>query len=61
MLNIIKNCPENSFDQLTDFLVNFFYENTIDCSFREEELSYYPTKIPHILKKMMILYYCRHI
>ena len=38
MLNIIKNCPENSYDQLTDFLVNFFYENTIDSSFNEEEL-----------------------
>ena len=38
MLNLIKNCPEDSFDQLSDFLVNFFYENTIDCSFTEEEL-----------------------
>ena len=38
MLNIIKNCPEDSFDQFTDFLVNYFYENTIDCSFSEEEL-----------------------
>ena len=38
MLNIIKNCPENSYDQLTDFIVNFFYENAIDSSFNEEEL-----------------------
>ena len=38
MLNIINNCQENSYDQLTDFLVNFFYENTIDSSFNEEEL-----------------------
>ena len=38
MLNVIKNCPENSYDQLTDFAVNFFYENAIDSSFNEEEL-----------------------
>ena len=38
MLNIIKNCPPNSYDQLSDFLVNFFYENTQDSSFNEEEL-----------------------
>ena len=38
IMNIIKKCPENSYDQLADFLVNFFYENTIDSSFNEEEL-----------------------
>ena len=26
MINIINNCPPNSFEQLSDFLVNFFYE-----------------------------------
>ena len=38
MLNIIKICPENFYVQLSDFLVNFFYENTIDSSFNDEEL-----------------------
>ena len=38
MLNIIRNCPETSYDQLTDFLVNYFYENTIESTFNEEEL-----------------------
>jgi hypothetical protein len=38
MIKIIKNCPTNSYDQLADFLVNFFYENTINSTFNEEEL-----------------------
>ena len=38
MLKIINNCPTNSYDQLADFLVNFFYENTINSTFNEEEL-----------------------
>ncbi len=38
MINIINNCPPNSFEQLSDFLVNFFYEDTINSSFNEEEL-----------------------
>ena len=38
MLNMIKKCPENFYDQLADFIVNFFYENTIDSSFNNEEL-----------------------
>ena len=38
MINFIKNCPPNSYEKLSEFLVNFFYENTIDSSFNEEEL-----------------------
>ena len=38
MIDILKNCPTSSFEQLSDFIVNFFYENTIDSSFNEEEL-----------------------
>ena len=38
MINIIKNCPTNSYDKLGEFLVNFFYENTINSNFNEEEL-----------------------
>ena len=38
LLNLIKNCPSNSFDQFSNFLVNFFFNNTIDSSFNEEEL-----------------------
>ena len=61
IMNIIKNCPENSFDQLADFLVNFFYENTIDSSFNEEELiiiiyliieDYFINKLPEIIPKI---------
>ena len=38
IFNMIKSCPENSYEQLSDFLVNCFYENTIDSTFNEEEL-----------------------
>ena len=38
LLNLISNCPKNSFDQFADFLVKFFFNNTIDSSFNEEEL-----------------------
>ena len=38
MLNLIKKCPTDLFEQLSDFIVNYFYENTIDSSFNEEEL-----------------------
>ena len=38
MLNIIINCPTNSYEKLSEFLVNFFYENTINSNFNEEEL-----------------------
>ena len=38
MINIIKNCPSNSYEQFSEFLVNFFYENTINSTFNEEEL-----------------------
>ena len=38
MINFIKNCPSNSYEKLSELLVNFFYENTIESSFNEEEL-----------------------
>lgn len=38
MLLIIKNCSDNCYEALADFLVNFFYENTVNSSFNEEEL-----------------------
>ena len=38
MLMIIKNCNPDSFEILADFLVNFFYENTVNSIFNAEEL-----------------------
>ena len=38
MINIIKICPPNSYEQLSEFIVNFFYENTLNSTFNEEEL-----------------------
>ena len=38
MLLVIKNCKKDSFESLADFLVNFFYENTVNSSFNQEEL-----------------------
>ena len=38
MILIIKNCKEDTYESLADFLVNFFYENTVNSSFNEEEL-----------------------
>ena len=38
MMNIINSCPDNYYEQFSDFLVNFLYEDTIDCTFKEEEL-----------------------
>ena len=38
LLNLISNSPKNSFDQFADFFVKFFFNNTIDSSFNEEEL-----------------------
>ena len=38
LLNLIMNCPKHAFEELADFLVNFFFNNTIDSSFNEEEL-----------------------
>ena len=38
LLNLVNNCPKNSFNELADFLVNFFFNNTIDSSFNEDEL-----------------------
>jgi hypothetical protein len=38
MVNFIQNCPKRSYEQFVDFLVHFFYENTIDSTLNEEEL-----------------------
>ena len=38
MILIIKNCGQDAFESLADFLVNFFYENTVNSSFNQEEL-----------------------
>ena len=38
LLNLIINCPRNSLEELADFIVNFFFNNTIDSSFNEDEL-----------------------
>ena len=38
LFNLIVNCQKSSFEELADFLVNFFFNNTIDSSFNEEEL-----------------------
>ena len=38
MILIINNCNKDSFESLADFIVNFFYENTVNSSFNEEEL-----------------------
>ena len=38
MMNFIQNCPKRSYEQFVDFLVHFFYENTIDSTLNEEEL-----------------------
>ena len=38
ILNLIKYCPEENYAQLIDFIVNFFFEDTINSSFIQEEL-----------------------
>ena len=38
MLKLIDNCEEPDFENLSDFLVNFCYEDTINSSFIQEEL-----------------------
>ena len=38
MLKIIENCEKNDFDNMSDFLINFCYEETINSSFIQEEL-----------------------
>ena len=38
MIKLIDNCEENDFENLSDFLVNFCYEDTINSSFIQEEL-----------------------
>ena len=38
MLRIIKHCPTDLYNKIADLLVNYFYENTIDSTFKEEEL-----------------------
>ena len=38
MLKLVENCKEENFEQLSDFIVNFCYEDTINSSFIQEEL-----------------------
>ena len=38
MLKLINNCTMENFELLSDFIVNFFYEDTINSSFIQEEL-----------------------
>jgi len=38
MLKLIQYCPEGNYEQLSDFIVNFYYEDTINSSFIQEEL-----------------------
>ena len=38
MLKLMQYCPEVNYEQLSDFIVNFFYEDTINSSFIQEEL-----------------------
>ena len=38
MLKIIDNCNSESYEDLSDFLVNFCYEDTINSSFIQEDL-----------------------
>ena len=38
MIQLIDNCEQNDFDVLCDFLINFYYEDTINSSFIQEEL-----------------------
>ncbi len=38
MLKIIENTENEDFDDMSDFLVNFCYEDIINCSFIQEEL-----------------------
>ena len=38
MLQLIDSCQQNDYDNLSDFLINFFYEDTINSSFIQEEL-----------------------
>ena len=58
IMNLIKNCPKRAYEQFVDFLVHFFYENTIDSLFNEEELiiiiyliieDYFLNKLPEII------------
>ena len=38
MLKFVELCNEDNFEQLSDFIVNFCYEDTINSSFIQEEL-----------------------
>ena len=38
MLKLINYCNEENYEQISDFIVNFFYEDTINSSFIQEEL-----------------------
>ena len=38
MLKLIDKCDKKDYENLSDFLVNFCYEDTINSSFIQEEL-----------------------
>ena len=38
MLKLVEHCNEEYFEQLSDFIINFCYEDTINSSFIQEEL-----------------------
>ena len=38
MLKVVEYCNESNFEQLSDFIINFCYEDTINSSFVQEEL-----------------------
>ena len=38
MLKMTEYCNEANFEQMSDFIINFFYEDTINSSFIQEEL-----------------------
>jgi hypothetical protein len=59
MLKLINNCKEENYEQISDFIVNFFYEDTINSSFIQEELmlviylifeKHFYEKLPDVIK-----------
>ena len=38
MIQLIDNCEQNDYGILCDFLINFYYEDTVNSSFIQEEL-----------------------
>ena len=38
MIKLIESCEQNDYEKLCDFMVNFFYEDTTNSSFIQEEL-----------------------